>query len=144
MPADGAITLNYVLDEQVGYLLRLAGQRHASIFQNCVPEGLTPMQFSALVRLGEHGSVSQNRLGRLAAMDAATIKGVVDRLLDKGLVTRKPSPEDRRRAIVSLSTCGAGLIGGLHRAGARITDETMAPLTTGERDTLVRLLEKIS
>ncbi|MTI02946.1 MarR family winged helix-turn-helix transcriptional regulator, partial [Roseibium sp. RKSG952] len=75
---------SYLLDSQVGYLLRLANQRHASIFQSHTLEGLTPTQFAALVRIAELGKCSQNRLGRLAAMDVATIKGVVDRLKQKG------------------------------------------------------------
>ena len=70
----------YRLDDQAGYLLRLASQRHAAIFQSLTLEGLTPTQFSALIRISEQGQCSQNHLGRLAAMDVATIKGVADRL----------------------------------------------------------------
>ena len=89
---------DYVLDEQIGYLLRLAGQRHAAIFQSLISEGLTPTQFSTLIRISEHGQVSQNHLGRLAAMDVATIKGVVDRLKAKALVIARPDPGDKRRS----------------------------------------------
>ena len=45
----------YRLDDQVGYLLRLASQRHTTIFQSLSVEGLTPTQFSALVRIAEQG-----------------------------------------------------------------------------------------
>ena len=76
----------YDLDEQVGYLLRLASQRHAGIFQNIISKDLTPTQFSVLIRLAEKGDLSQNRLGRLAALDTATTKGVVDRLRAKSLI----------------------------------------------------------
>jgi len=38
---------------------------------------LTPTRFAAMAKLLEHGSLSQNELGRMTAMDIATIKGVV-------------------------------------------------------------------
>ena len=72
----------YELDAQVGYLLRLASQRHAVIFQAQISYGLTPTQFSTLIRVAEKGAVSQNQLGRLAAMDTAC------------LLYTSPSPRD--------------------------------------------------
>ena len=53
----------YRLDEQVGYLLRLASQRHSTIFLQQISENLTPMQFSTLIRISEFGDLSQNHLG---------------------------------------------------------------------------------
>ena len=41
----------YKLDEQVGYILLLASQRHATVFNKHSELGLTPTQFSALVRV---------------------------------------------------------------------------------------------
>lgn len=133
----------YRLDDQVGYLLRLAMQRHAGIFQAHSPDGLTPTQFAAMIRLDEEGSCSQNQLGRLAAMDIATIKGVVDRLKQKGLVTAEASREDKRRSVISLTTEGRRLIDELKETGARISDETLAPLSGTEARTLVKLLGKL-
>ena len=72
----------YVLEDQVGHLLRRAHQRHAAIFLENIGAGqLTPLQFAALVKLRDIGEVSQNHLGRLTAMDAATMQGVIRRLL---------------------------------------------------------------
>lgn len=137
-------TAPYLLDEQVGYLLRLANQRHATIFQTHAVAGLTPTQFSALVRLAEHGRSSQNQLGRHAAMDIATIKGVVDRLREKGLVRTEPSQEDKRRSLVSLTSEGEALISDLLQAGRRITEETLKPLSPAEQRTFVKLLRKLT
>ncbi|WP_259993954.1 MarR family winged helix-turn-helix transcriptional regulator [Sulfitobacter sp. S190] len=143
---EAAATLqrDYVLDVQVGYLLRLASQRHAAIFQRHAIDNLTPTQFSTLIRIAETGEVSQNHLGRLAAMDVATIKGVVDRLRAKGLVQSGPDTHDKRRSLISLTRKGRGMIAQLHDMGTRITDETLAPLSAPERRTLVALLAKIS
>lgn len=134
----------YHLDDQVGYLLRLASQRHAVIFQSHGIDGLTPTQFSALIRLSEVGEVSQNKLGRLVSTDAATIKGVVDRLREKGYVRSSPSRFDRRCSLVSLTEEGRALIADLKRAGSTISRETLSPLSTAERRTLVSLLSRIA
>lgn len=142
--ADPAGEEAYRLDDQVGYLLRLANQRHTTIFQANTVEGLTPTQFSALVRIAEQGSCSQNRLGRLAAMDVATIKGVVDRLNQRGLITTRPDPGDKRRTLISLSEDGRALLDRMIPAGRRITAETLAPLTKAEQRSLLRLLRKLT
>lgn len=133
----------YILDDQVGYLLRLAHQRHAAIFQAQMIDGLTPTQFSALIRLAKHGPCSQNQLGRLAAMDIATIKGVVDRLRQKNLVETSPSLEDKRRSLVSLTVTGHALIADVEAAGRTITAETLEPLSPIEQRTMIALLRRL-
>jgi DNA-binding MarR family transcriptional regulator len=136
--------LTYVLDEQVGYLIRLTGQRHTAIFQSMAPYGLTPTQFSALVRLAQLGPCSQNELGRRAGIDVATIKGVVDRLRDRGMITMAPDPKDKRRSVLSIAPDYAHIPEELYRAGHAITEETLKPLDQQERDMLLGLLQKIS
>lgn len=134
----------YVLDDQIGYLLRLASQRHAVIFQENAPLGLTPTQFAAMVRLAEIGECSQNELGRRTAMDVATIKGVVDRLRAKGLVQVRSDPGDKRRALISIAEEHRALVPSLHAAGLEISRQTLAPLTAAEQATLLRLIRKLT
>ncbi len=134
----------YKLEDQVGYLLRLASQRHTVIFQNRISEGLTPTQFSCLVRVAEEQAVSQNQLGRLAAMDIATTKGVVDRLKAKGLIKNNSDPSDKRRSIISLTDAGQALMDQLFDDGFSISHETLSPLKASEQRTLIALLKKIS
>ena len=62
----------YVLDEQVGFILRQVWQRHSAIFSREIGTNITPTQWAALSKLAEAGPCSQNQLGRLTAMDVAT------------------------------------------------------------------------
>ena len=55
-------------------------------------EEVTPTRWAVLAKLYQTGPSSQNRLGRLTAMDAATIKGVVDRLIERRLIETRPDP----------------------------------------------------
>ena len=134
----------YVLDEQIGYILRLASQRHAVIFQQHSVFDLTPTQFAVLVRLLDTGACSQNELGRRTAMDVATIKGVVDRLRAKGLVQLRPDPTDKRRTLISISGAHEELKATLHAAGHEISRKTLKPLTATEQKSLLSLLAKLT
>lgn len=134
----------YSLDGQIGYLLRLAYQRHSVIFQHHTLMDLTPTQFAALVRIHEEKSCSQNLLGRKISVDVATIKGVVDRLNKKGLIALSPDPQDRRRTLISLKLKAKEMMDELYSAGELISDETLRLLTVPERDRLLQLLAKIS
>ena len=133
----------YRLEDQIGFLLRLANQRHLSIFQAASPHGLTPTQFSAVVRVAELGNCSQNDLGRRTKMDVATIKGVVDRLLEKGLITVSSDPGDKRRKLVALSEAGRAAIPQLHAFGRQVSAATLGPLSNEEQRQLIRLISKL-
>ena len=133
----------YVLEEQVGFILRQVWQRHATIFAKEIGNNLTPTQWAALAKLTETGPCSQNQLGRLTAMDVATIKGVIDRLTARGLTETSPDPEDGRRLLVSLTRAGQQLADKAVPNALAITKETLAPLDAKERETLVTLLSKL-
>ena len=135
---------DFSLDELVGYLLRKAHQRHRSLFSKGIGERLAPTQFGALVSLHVNGPTSQNELGRRTAMDSATITGVVDRLVQRGLVSTKSSPDDERLSVVDLTPTGRELVAELIPRAMQINTETLAPLTAREADTLRRLLAKIA
>ena len=134
----------YILEDQVGYMLRVAGQRHAVIFQALAPLELTPTQFSAVVKLLQLGECSQNELGRQTAMDVATIKGVVDRLRSRNLVEVRPDPVDKRRSLIVLTDAPKALTDTIYKTGHQITDETLRPLSAVERKTFLKLLAKLS
>ena len=133
----------YVLDEQVGFILRQVWQRHATIFAAEIGASLTPTQWAALAKLAESGPCSQNQLGRLTAMDVATIKGVIDRLTARGLTETCADPEDGRRLRVSLTRAGQQLAEKMAPNALAISRETLAPLDTRERETLMALLSKL-
>src|SRR5215510_11129687 len=130
----------YVLDEQIGFILRQVWQRHAAIFARDIGINLTPTQWAALAKLAETGPCSQNQLGRLTAMDVATIKGVIDRLSARGLTETSPDPDDGRRLLVSLTRAGQQMAEKAAPNALAISRETLAPLDARERETLFALL----
>jgi len=135
--------LDYRLEEQVGFLLRRATQRHVAIFAEHMGEEVTPTRWAVLAKLYEAGPSSQNRLGRLTAMDAATIKGVVDRLIERRLIETQPDLADARRRVIALSEAGRRLVERSLGQAHAITRETLGPLTPPERAALLGFLRKL-
>ena len=134
----------YVLDDQIGFVLRQAQQRHTTLFAAEMIEGLTPTQWAALAKLREWGACSQNHLGRLTAMDAATIKGVIDRLTARGFTGARADPADARRLLVDLTEEGAALYVRAVPIARAISEKTLEKLDEEERATLMGLLRRLT
>ncbi len=124
-------------------LIRLAVQRNTAIFTERMVEELTPTQFAALAQLYEVGPCSQNRLGRLTAMDAATIKGVIDRLTKREFTELRADSKDARLLMVHLTRKGRDTTKRAIEQGLRITAETLRPRSCTEETTLLKILRKL-
>lgn len=140
-PANG-----YLLERQVGHLLRRAHQRATAIFLAELGDahGVTPTQFAALVKLADLGAQSQNELGRLTAMDPATIQGVIRRLAARRLIERSSDPGDRRRTTLRLTPRGRALVARTIPLGVKVSARTLDPLTAADRRHFLQLLTKLA
>jgi DNA-binding MarR family transcriptional regulator len=135
---------SYQVEEQIGHLLRRAHQRASAVFQSHFgPEQITPTQFAALAKLKDETELSQNYLGRLTAMDPATIQGVTRRLIERGFVQTRADKTDRRRMLLRLTATGEDLINRLIPLGIDVTANTLEPLSSEERAMIVKLLHKL-
>lgn len=132
----------YQLSDQVGYNLRRANQRHVAIFAKHV-QVLTPTQFAVLARLRECGALSQNKLGRLTAMDSATIKGVVERLRSRELVKSSADQNDQRLRLVDLTAEGRSAFDVALDQALAARAETVEQLTEDEVAVFEALLAKL-
>ena len=140
----GAAAGPYVLEQQVGFLLRCAHQRASEMFKAVMGRfGVTPRQFAALAKLDDLGSVSQNQLGRLTAMDPATISGVIDRLTARGLVQQSSDPRDGRLLALALTAEGEQAISAMKAVAAEVSLRTLEPLSETEVSAFLKALCKI-
>lgn len=134
---------SYHLDDQIGFVLRLAVQYHTAIFTAHMVEGLTQTQFATLAKLHEVGRCSQSDLVRLLTLDSATVNGVVERMRARGFITHTDDPNDRRRQWLALTEEGGRVIQAAQAVAEEITEETLTALTRSERARLVHLLRKM-
>lgn len=133
------------LEDHIGFLLRRAHQRHVALFVEAAEtHALTPTQFAALYKAVEVARVTQNRLGRLTAMDPATIQGVVRRLTARGLLRRVPDPMDRRTAVLEPTEAGVAAITCAVACAQRAHEAALAPLNRAEQDQLLALLRRLA
>jgi DNA-binding MarR family transcriptional regulator len=135
----------YRLEDSVGHLLRRAHQRHVALFQGTGPGApLTPTQFAVLVKLAELGQASQNRLGRLVAMDPATIQGVVQRLMARDLLRSERDPADRRAVLLRSTGAGLAAVAAAEVQARRANEAVLEPLAPEERAALLALLRRVA
>ncbi len=134
----------FAVEDHVGFLLRRAHQRHVSLFTSRLADTeLTPTQFTALLKTVEFGRITQNHLGRQAAMDPATIQGVVQRLIARGLIRRGHDPMDRRMAVLEPTEAGIALITGAVACARKAHEAALSPLSPEEQEQLLALLRKL-
>jgi MarR family transcriptional regulator, lower aerobic nicotinate degradation pathway regulator len=135
----------YRLEDQVGFLLRRAYQRASSnLIERIGPYDLTAPQFATLARLYERGTLSQNLLGRLVAMEPANIRDVVLRLKKRRFIMTRRDPADARLILVSLTASGLSLVEKLLPIEIECTARTLASLNANERRLLYDLLARLA
>lgn len=134
----------YVLEDQVGFLLRKAQQRATEHFNAVMGGfGVTPTQFAVLAKLDDLGPTSQNQLGRLTAMDPATIFSVVGRLAKRGWVSQSADALDGRLVMLALTPDGARAACDMKLVAANVSAATLAPLTPDEARVFLSLITKL-
>jgi MarR family transcriptional regulator, organic hydroperoxide resistance regulator len=86
------------------------------------PLGLTGPQADALVVIGQAGSLSLKDLGDLVIAEGGHPSRLVDRLVEAGLVERRPAGEDRRRVELSLTPAGRRMVKRVVRVRAQLLE----------------------
>src|ERR1700743_1398169 len=114
MPNKSAPITMHAVYTAPGYLFRRMQQIAVAIFmEECRAYDLTPVQYAALIAIHTHPGIDATRLSAVIAFDRSTLGNVVERLAAKKLIERKPSPEDKRVKLLSLSKNGAGVFSGI-------------------------------
>ena len=96
------------------------------------PLGLTGPQADALTVIGQAGPLSLKELGELLIAEAGHPSRLVDRLVEAGLVERRPAADDRRRIVLSLTPRGRRLAKQAREAREGVLD--LARQVIGNRD----------
>ncbi|WP_042406016.1 MarR family winged helix-turn-helix transcriptional regulator [Streptacidiphilus carbonis] len=111
-------------------------------------EGLTPSQTSALSRLSKEGPKSASDLAadeRVRPQSMAATLAVLDQ---RGLILRRPDPDDGRRQLLSLSEDGQAFLADKRRAGEEWLSRSLEDrCTEAERQTVIEamaLLDRLS
>jgi len=128
-----------------GHMIRRLHQKSVQVFLKGVQASgfdLTPVQFAAMEALRNHPKIDQAKISALIAYDRATIGGVIDRLEQKGYVTRIVSKQDRRAREVSLSAKGQKTMKALLPIVKLLQHDIVSSLDENEQAQFQQLLQK--
>jgi MarR family transcriptional regulator, lower aerobic nicotinate degradation pathway regulator len=139
----GALRM-WPLEQRPGFLIRRLHQIHVRLFTNaCEAFGITPLQYSVMSALREHGPSDQSSVANLVFLDRTTTTGIIKRLHARGLVDRTASDADRRAQICRLTRRGVTLLTKMETCAQAAHQETVAPLPVQEQAQLIALLDRV-
>ncbi len=107
------------------------------------PEGPSPAQRFVIERLSEHPGASIGELARMTHTDQSSVSVVVSRLVAAGMIERKRSSDDRRRAALNLTTRGRALAKKTPPSGQAQLLAALRELSGARRTALARELSTL-
>lgn len=115
---------------RLGYLLKHAQYRMHELNDRALePYGIDGRELGVLVLIASHEPQSQQHAAQRLGVDRTTMVALLDTLERKGLVSRHPHAEDRRRNVVELTTVGHKVVEKAVTASEQAEREFLAPLS---------------
>ena len=105
---------------------------------------LTIPQLKSLFYISRHGRVNLSGLASGIRVTPANVTGIVDRLVEQGLLTRTPDPDDRRVSWLSVTDRGKTLINDLREGRVQEMRRILDKLTEEELSTVARSFELVA
>lgn len=133
-----------MLEALVGYNARRAWLIISGVFaERMAPYGLKQIDFSVLSLLAHNPGATSRQLCNTLDILPPNLVSLVATLDSRGLIERKPHPHDGRAVGLHLTEAGENLIREAEQTVTQLEADASARLTTRERETLIRLLQKI-
>ncbi|NVO24323.1 MarR family winged helix-turn-helix transcriptional regulator [Donghicola mangrovi] len=129
-----------------GHLIRRLNQHSTQVFTRRMQEmgmDLTSVQFAALEAILTHPGIDQAGVAAHIAYDRATIGGVIDRLVQKGLVERQTSKRDRRAKEVRGTAQGQAAFDQVLPVVTDLQTEVLGGLDAAEVEIFLSLARKV-
>jgi DNA-binding MarR family transcriptional regulator len=129
---------------RAGHLIRRMNQISVAIFlEETRALGLTTVQYAALTMIDEVPDIDQARLSSMIAFDTTTLVKVLDRLAEKGLITRTRSHADRRKQLLNATAQGRDLVRKIQPMIDRAEQRILAPLSPSDRRKFMEMLTQL-
>lgn len=127
-------------------LVGLARRWRQALDARLSASGLSDATWAPLMHLHELGSdndVSQSALAAAVGLDGSSLVRLLDILVERGLIERRPHPEDRRVKLVHLTPAGRRTVASLRKQLQAIESELLADIGEHDAHTLLRAFERI-
>lgn len=130
-------------DSSLMHMVRRAGQRSTTCWNQCVDTGLSAVQYAILVVLAEQTTCDQQTLGNRAGFDKATGTYVIDQMTKSGMVSVVTDAANRRRKLVSMTAEGEAMLARMVEQAKSAERMITADLDARDIADLKRLLSKL-
>jgi DNA-binding MarR family transcriptional regulator len=132
------------VSRRLGYLFKHAQMRMQELNAEALaPFGIDPRELGILLVIASHEPGSQQQAAQRLGIDRTSMVARIDDLEDKGLVSRHPHAEDRRRNVVELTDAGRDVVGRATEASERAEAALLAALTPQDADRLRKALQAV-
>jgi DNA-binding MarR family transcriptional regulator len=132
------------LESLLGYNARRAALEIIGLFlQRMAIYDLRPVDFSVLSLITHNPGISSRQLCSELNILPPNLVGMINTLEKRELILRKPHPSDGRVVGLHLSDVGSKLMKNAEQTAKELEEEAASKLTSNERKTLMRLLQKI-
>jgi DNA-binding MarR family transcriptional regulator len=105
--------------------------------------GITLPQLRILFRIRQEPGIGVRDLAQALGVSASNVTQQVDKLVNRGLVSRTERPDDRRHVALRLTSEGEHVAGEVSQAARAYVRRLLAGLSPREQDDLARLLERL-
>lgn len=130
--------------EQLQIFTRRFGLLNASCRDECCGEQVSMAQSHIIFEVRRLGSPSMQQVAEVLGMDVTTFSRQVKSLEEKGLISRRVSPEDRRVSLLGLSDAGRQVLEKIDGYMAVQLEKIFDQMSIFERETVVRSLELLN
>ncbi|MGA8516304.1 MAG: MarR family transcriptional regulator [Burkholderiaceae bacterium] len=132
------------LESLLGYNARRAALHIIEVFlQRMAPYGLRPVDFSVLSVIAHNPGITSRQLCTVLEILPPNFVALLAHLEKRALVQRQPHPSDKRAMALQLTTAGKKLMQDAERTAQSLEVDASERLSSAERVTLIRLLQKI-
>lgn len=132
------------VSRRLGYLLKHAQMRMQELNADALaPFGIDPRELGILLVIAGHEPGSQQQAAQRLGIDRTSMVARLDALEEKGLVSRHPHAQDRRRNVVELTAAGRKTVAAANEASERAEAELLSSLAPEEGERLRRMLLEI-
>jgi DNA-binding MarR family transcriptional regulator len=131
--------------DSVGYMLSTLGHAISRRFMNALePLELHPREFAVLRAVKANDGQSQQTLAERLHIPPSRMVAIVDELESRGLIERRPSPDDRRVRTLYVTKHGQSLLEEAFALAAKHEQSISGVLSAKERGDLLAVLNRIA
>ena len=142
-PSVDSIDTSY-LETLLGYNARRAALSIIEVFlQDMAQYDLRPVEFSVISLITHNPGITSRQICTALGLLPPNLVGLLNALEKRGLIERKPHPSDGRAVGLHPTPACTEMMQAAEKTATQVEVQASSKLTTAERKTLLRLLQKV-